>query len=742
MKRFTALLLSAILLCSCAGGQSAQNSGEPDTVSQTSGESDTVTQNSGESDTSAQNSEKSEQQVQNTGGSDKDSQNAGEPDGDTQNPGESDQGASPASEAAVQQVGADEMPEAGTLPQADFPDWKGYADDTLAMNSMYSFYGCHGQGALYVSVSGEVESFRMYVNETPIATEQMSAGGTYKVDLSACALDGVNTLQVSNISPAGLQKAVSVAITYPEVLEGTLEEAGIAPQTMDLISDLIESDIANGFTSAQLAVVRNGRLVYENAWGRTNSYLPDGSPCTDSAPVTTDTLYDLASVTKMFSVNYALQKLLTDGAVDLDARITDFLGEEFVTMTEQINRDEIRSKDEDPAAEPDLETSKKWKAELTIRDLLRHQGGFPADPKYCAPLWYKENMPESEFPANPYFAGNGADEATKQATIEMICKTPPDYEPGTKTLYPDLDYMILGLVVEKITGEDLDTWLKENFYNPMGLTHITYNPLENGFKPEDCAATELNGNTRDNLLHFEGFRTQTLQGQVHDEKAYYCMAGISGHAGLFSNASDLARLASVMLSGGYGENRFFARNVMDMFTAPKKEDAANWGLGWWRQGDDQRVWYFGTQAQSDTIGHQGWTGTLCMIDPDRDLIVVYLTNKINSPVTDVTKDANKFDGNWYTAGTLGFVPQILSIGMDSDADVSAQLLDLTADMAVESLKRLPEGVTLSDDHPAVRNVKSKRELFEKECEKLGGPGAVDPEHIQALKDEVEAAMAR
>ena len=105
------------------------------------------------------------------------------------------------------------------------------------MNSMYSFYGCHGQGAVYVSVSTEVESFRMYVNNTPIATEQMEAGGTYRIDLSGCALDGVNTLQVSNISPAGLQKAVSVIITYPEVLEGTLEEAGISPQTTDLISD-------------------------------------------------------------------------------------------------------------------------------------------------------------------------------------------------------------------------------------------------------------------------------------------------------------------------------------------------------------------------------------------------------------------------------------------------------------------------------------------------------------------------
>ena len=107
-----------------------------------------------------------------------------------------------------------------------------------------------------MSVSGEVESFRMYVNETPIATEQMSAGGTYKVDLSACALDGVNTLQVSNISPAGLQKAVSVTITYPEVLEGTLEEAGISPQTTDLRPYI--NDMGLVMTAADLIISRAG----------------------------------------------------------------------------------------------------------------------------------------------------------------------------------------------------------------------------------------------------------------------------------------------------------------------------------------------------------------------------------------------------------------------------------------------------------------------------------------------------
>ncbi len=536
------------------------------------------------------------------------------------------------------------------------------------------------------------------------------------MDISSYTVNGENTLQVSNIRPSGLEEAVKVYIPFPEVLAGTPEEEGIRPETLSLLSDLIETDIENGFPSAQLSIIRNGRLVYENAWGKTNSYLPDGSPCTDSAPVTTDTLYDLASVTKMFSVNYALQKLLTDGEVDLDAKITEFLGDQFAEETIQVPIDPSGEK-KDPETLPDLETIKEWKANLTIRDLLRHQGGFPADTKYCAPQLYKKDLAEGEtWPDNPLFAGNGADEKTRQATVEMICKTPLDYEPGTQTVYSDVDYMILGLVVEKITGENLDSWLKKTFFKPLGLTHITYDPLKNGFAPEDCAATELNGNTRDGLLDFEGYRTKTIQGEVHDEKAFYSMAGISGHAGLFSNATDLARLAFVMLSGGYGENRFFSRNVIDLFTAPKSADAANWGLGWWRQGDGQRVWYFGTQAGSGTFGHQGWTGTLVMIDPDRQLVIVYLTNKINSRITDVQENANKFDGGWYTAGTLGFVPQILSIGMDSDEDITQQLKDLTADMASEAFKLIPEGVSPDSDHPAAKNARSKKRI-----ESLNGP---------------------
>jgi CubicO group peptidase (beta-lactamase class C family) len=304
----------------------------------------------------------------------------------------------------------------------------------------------------------------------------------------------------------------------------------------------------------------------------------------------------------------------------------------------------------------------------------------------------------------------------REATLEALFKTPLMYPPHSRTLYSDADFMLAGFIVEKVTGQRLDEYLKREVYGPMGLDHVTFLPLENGFTPDDCAATELNGNTRDNHVSFPGVRTETLRGQVQDERAWYCMEGVSGHAGLFASATDLAKLASAMLTGGYGDVRLFSRNVMDAFTAPKALDFGQWGLGWWRQGDGQRPWYYGTQAAPGTVGHQGWTGTLVMIDPSRQLVVVYLTNKINSPVISET-DLNFFAGKCFTASTLGFVPQLLSIGMDAEGDISGQLLDLLADMAVESLGKIPEGAAA--DHPYVQNAVSKFELLKKWAEAAG-----------------------
>ena len=575
-----------------------------------------------------------------------------------------------------------------------FPNWKGYTDDTLAMNHMYTFMGYAGQGTLCVEPEAGVTGFNLFVNNRQVNTSAMAAGSVWSVDISGQTINGRNTIQVGGIRPRG--KKVTVRVGYPTVQEGTLQDVGIDRDALELLEQIIQADVNNGFPSAQMAIVKDGKLVYQNAWGRVNAYNPDGTPNTNSPAVTNDTLYDLASNTKMYTANYALQYLVTQGKANLDSRLVDLLGSAFVEDTIDITYNGYEN--------PGLAVNKQWKAELTLRDILRHQAGFPADPQYhndsfdqCA----QKTVPGA---VNVLFSGWDGSAATRAATLKSIFKTPLMYKPGTKTVYSDVDYMLLAFAIEAITGKGLDAFLKEAFWDPMGLTHTTYNPLLNGFAANDCAATELNGNTRDGAISFTGVRTATIQGQVHDEKCYYAMGGISGHAGLFSNATELAKLASVMLTGGYGENRYFSRNVMDAFTAPKKEDAANWGLGWWREGDNQRCWYFGTQAPSNTIGHQGWTGTLTMIDPVENLVVVYLTNKINSPVTDKAANPNNFNGNWYTASTLGFVAQLLYQGLQNHGtDPNNAYSALLEDMAESKFALVVEGGSVPATHPLVRS---------------------------------------
>ena len=599
--------------------------------------------------------------------------------------------------AVLYAAAADAVPAFQWQKQAAFPDWKGYTDDTLAMNSMLSFQFWHGQSTLWLSVSEEVESFVLYVNGVLCDTSAVRTGA-WSVDISGVALDGVNTLQVSNILPLGLKEAVTVFVPYPEILSGGDSLGGIRPEALRLISDTVASDVEHGFPGAQLAVIRSGRLVCQKSWGTVSTYKPDGTPETGSAPVTADTMYDLASVTKMFSANYAVQKLVTEKRLDVDMPLVEILGGSFADDTLDFAYSGI----EDP---PDIETQKEWKRRITVRDLLCHQAGFPAGPRYFD-LDYDMSLQASGAPgSNRCFTAGRGD------TLKSIFRTPLLYEPRSRTLYSDVDYMLLAFVTEQVTGMRLDEYMKETFFTPLGLEHITFLPLENGFSADDCAATELNGNTRDGSVSWPGIRTYTLRGEVHDENAWYSMGGVSGHAGLFASATDLAKLASLMLTGGSGGLRFFSRDVLDLFTAPKSLDFGQWGLGWYREGDDRRIWYFGTQSSSDTVGHQGWTGTLVMVDPSRDLVVVYLTNKINTPVTDPAANPNGFDGNCYTASTLGFVPQILSIGMDSDSDVSAQLLDLAADMASESLKRIPEGAGV--DHPYTENARSRINVLRK-----------------------------
>ena len=563
--------------------------------------------------------------------------------------------------------------------EVKFPDWKGYVDDSLAMNSMYSFDGVKNQGKLYITIEEKVESFELYVNNNKIDTKDMETG-IYEVDISKITNNGINTLQISNIEPYDLENTVTVRIPYPEVVNGNIKEVGLNKEPFELINSIVESDINNGFTSAQMAVVKDGKLVYQKSWGQTNSYSQDGRRIDNGNIVNNETLYDLASNTKMYSVAYGIQYLLDNKKIDLNDKIVNILGTEFADDTIEIKYKAYEDN------YPGLEKIKEWKSQLTIKDVMMHQAGFPDSGHYHNDKYDAVNQKLDNSVENLLYV----EDANKEKTLkEGIYRTPLMYEPGKKTVYSDIDYMLLGMIIEKITGKDLNTFLSETFWRPMELKHITYNPLNNGFKREQCAATELNGNSRDGLIDFPRMRKYTIQGEVHDEESYYTMDGISGHAGLFSNATDLAKLASVMLTGGYGNNKFFNKDTRDLFISPQSSENVNYGIGWWREADDKRVWYFGTQSPESTIGHQGWTGTLTMIDFENNMVIVFLTNSINTPIADTSsiESANDFSGKYYTTSTLGFVPQIINMGLNnSGKDLKKSLNSLIKNMVNEKEK--------------------------------------------------------
>ncbi len=573
-----------------------------------------------------------------------------------------------------------------------FPDWRGDISSTYPINNCVGFYGYSGQGEIYLDRDEKAGDFEMFVNGRKLDTSGTEAGRSYLADISAFTVNGMNSIQVS-----GLEKGnVRVCIPYPVIIQGTPDEAGIDDGAFELIDRIISADIENGFSSAQLAVIKDGRLVYENAWGNVRTYDENGEGA-ESEPVTTDTLYDLASNTKMYSVNYALQYLMTGGGIDLDSRIVDIMGSSFADDTIKI--------DYEGYDEVSLDTNKKWKEELTIRDLLRHQGGFPPGPHYYNDRYDHATQDFDSDNGNVIYVGTAGDAETREETWKALCRTPLMYEPGSQTIYSDVDYMILCYCIEEITGKRLDEYLGEVFFEPMGLDHITYNPVENGFEKDDCAATELMGNTRDGRLHYSGIREHTVQGEVHDPNAYYCMAGVSGHAGLFSSAADLAKLASVMLTGGYADKKYFSQDVIDLFTAPKSEAYPNFGLGWWREAGHRRDWYFGSVTDSDAFGHQGFTGTLTMIAPDNNLVVVLLTNKIHTPMMENDETLGKWYGNYYTTASLGFAPQIIKMGMADNVDESVWG-NLASDMAADIKRQIDDEGEADEDHPRVKAYKA------------------------------------
>ncbi len=229
------------------------------------------------------------------------------------------------------------------------------------------------------------------------------------------------------------------------------------------------------------------------------------------------------------------------------------------------------------------------KENITIRNLLMHNSGLPA--------WKK-------------FYGRGLD---KVSVLEEIYSSELEYKTGTKTVYSDLGIITLGMLVEAVSGMSLDVFCRKEIFNQLEMNSTFFNPDEQVKKL--CAPTEL-----DNY-----WRNKLLQGEVHDETAAL-LEGVAGHAGLFSTAADLAKFMSMIMNYGvYKNQRILQAETINTFIKKQHQQSSR-GLGWDTKSEKGSP--AGNLFSSNSFGHTGFTGTSLWADPERNLFVVFLTNRV------------------------------------------------------------------------------------------------------------------
>lgn len=442
--------------------------------------------------------------------------------------------------------------------------------------------------------------------------------------IGMCLFSGCSRLEEPGIKQEGIKENSAIDFDTPHSWN----------QEALLLYDLaIENAMKAGFPGGQLIVIDNRQVVLNKTYGVIQRYDQKGN-WIESTPVNENTLYDLASNTKMLCTNLILMKMVYDGRIRLNQTLPEFFAE-----ADKWEQDDLRRT-------------------ITLDDLLYHQAGFCPDPQY-----HNEHASGcfENSQKNPLFSQQA--ELTKQ----QVLNTPLSYAPKEKQVYSDVDYILLGMVIEKVAGMPLDEVFEKEIAKPLNLSSMTFNPLQHGFQKEDCAATELVGNTRENHVEFRNIRTETIQGEVHDEKAYYSMQGVAGHAGLFSNAKEIAILLQLMLNGGeYMGVRLFDVETIKLFLMPLKEGNQTFGRGWRRMGEHEYTGIFGDQVSDQTFGHTGWTGTLTMMDPKANLSLVWLCNKVSTPLLVPDQDYNDFEGSHYAMVQYRQIVQMMMLARQGD----------------------------------------------------------------------------
>jgi len=337
-------------------------------------------------------------------------------------------------------------------------------------------------------------------------------------------------------------------------------------------------------------VAKNGKIAYEKAYGYyTNE---------NKEPVTTGSVYDMASVTKICATTLAVMKLYDEGKIDLKKKLGDYL--------------------------PLVKGTNKEK--LIIENLLLHQAGLvPYIP------FYKETTDANGIPLNNLYRKVSSDSFSVPVANNLFLRT--DWRDTLykrilssplglvdKYVYSDNDFIFLGKIVETITGLSLDEYVRKTFYNPMSLEAT-------GFLPLKHIALNRIVPTEDD----KEFRQQLLRGNVHDQGAAM-LGGIAGHAGLFSDAYDIACLMQMLLNGGtFNGKRYLQKETVDLFTAYHSNTSRR-GYGFDKPEKDNNKReepYPALSASAATFGHSGFTGTCAWADPDKNIVFVFLSNRIN-----------------------------------------------------------------------------------------------------------------
>lgn len=349
---------------------------------------------------------------------------------------------------------------------------------------------------------------------------------------------------------------------------------------------------------AVIRVQRDDSILHRKAYGYAQRYDMQLNEVDQSEKMTPEHLFDLASLTKVCATTFGIMMLVDRGKIQLDDPIHTWL--------------------------PEFDSSEK--KQITVRHLLSHSAGlYQWKPTY----YYAENK-------------------TEQYTY--IAELPLNWPVGEGRHYSDLGFMLLGDIIESVSGEPLEQFLRRELYKPLNLLHTTFNPSEKKFT--NIAATSHGNPFEKHMVYdnsfgyevdvdpesWEGWRNYTLHGEVNDGNAWYAAGGVAGHAGLFSNVDDLQKLITLLLDqGAYRGKQLISSAVIDTFLT--KNRFGN-GLGWAMNPN-----IISTQgAPPGTFGHTGFTGTNIAVLPALNLSVILLTNRQHAGLQE--------DGYYYDLSAL------------------------------------------------------------------------------------------